>query len=404
MARLAFFTESLPSSDRSRPGAPSSSEVTDFSYDLMTNLADQQHDVRVFSTYRESDTLPPSHPRLQIMRPFKRWGWLEIPRLVPILLDFQPEILHFIQPRREAFSGLTNAMTAVPSLAPLIGKPKVVVSLYDTRRDELNKNRGLLAAADSIIVANRQQADEVEKWIESSPKVSAHPPTVSIVALPTVDTGDRLNEREVMPGLDQITSRSSKPILIPGDLDAFGRGDLDSLAILLNELFTAVPGLRVIFGGGWGRLSAHKRRSFMRLFEDHGHGAKILLTGPLSPAGEQSCLEVAKLVLLAGLPESSLSLARWIRLGLQASRPMVLSEEQCRLDPLKFRHMESAFIVTDDLRQWATTLSVALTNDSLRNEVRARLPDFARTEAVDQPGNAMSRIYAQVLRSNRTSR
>ena len=176
MARVAFFTERLPSSDSSHVRE----EITGFSYDLMTSLADQQHDVRVFSTYREDDTLPQVHSRLQILRPFRKWSWFEIPRLIPILLDFQPEIMHFIQPRKEAFMGLTNAMTALPALASVIGKPRIVVSLYDVRKDELQRNRSLLMMADTVIVANRLQADEINRWLGSA----AHRPMIEVVTLP----------------------------------------------------------------------------------------------------------------------------------------------------------------------------------------------------------------------------
>lgn len=392
MARLAFFTERLPPADRAR----SSSEITDFSYDLMTSLADQQHEVRVFSTYREDDTLPASHPRLQILRPFRRWSWLEVPRLIPILLDFQPEILHFIQPRAEAFSGLTNAMTALPSLAPLIGRPRIVVSLYDVRKSELHKNRNLLSFCDTVIVANRQQAAEVARWLSETAKSEAVIPKIEIVALPTVDPVQLTTEREVMNGLEALQETSKKLILIPGELDE--QRDLDQLAILLNELMSAISDLGVIFGGGWGHVTLNQRRNFIRMFEDRGHGSRFLLTGPLSPSAEQTCLEASTVVLLAGLPDSSLPLARWIRLTLQASRPLILSEEQCRLDPLRFQHRENSFIVPDDPRQWGISISESVVDDKLRREIRSRLPEFARTEAVDQPGNAMSRIYAQVLR------
>jgi glycosyltransferase involved in cell wall biosynthesis len=400
MARLAFFTERLPGTTAPRSPSETSAVsdttgITDFSYGLMMSLADQQHDVRVFSTYRESDSLPASHPRLQIIRPFRKWSWFEIPRLIPILLDFQPEILHFIQPRKEAFSSLTNATSALPTLSPMIGRPRIVVSLYDVRREELQRNKLLLALADTVIVANRQQADELGRWLVGQ----ARQPTVEIVSLPSSASDSNEMERDVLPGLDRLQAAAKELIFIPGDLDE--QKDLETLAVVLNEILTSVPTLGVIFGGGWGRMSPQSRREFMRKFEERGNGARLLLTGPLSASGELTCLEAAKIALLAGLPDSSLSLARLIRQALQTSRPLVLSEEQCRLDPMKWRDRENAFIVSNETRSWARVLSEAILDESLRREIRARLPSFARTEAVDEPGNAMSRIYAQVLRAPR---
>jgi hypothetical protein len=389
MARLAFFTEVLPGA------AGGDHEITDFSYDLMVSLADQQHDVRVFSTYREGESLPPSHPRLQIIRPFRKWSWLEIPRLVPILLEFQPEILHFIQPRKEAFSGLTNATSALPGLASAIGRPRIVVSLYDVRASELQRNRLLLLSADTVVVANKQQADEVEAWFDDQSRASKLPKaSIEIVSLPAQTPPD---EFEVLPALERLPAKDL--IFVPGDLDE--QKDRDALAMTLNELLSAIPASGVIFGGGWGRLTLSERRAFMRQFEDRGNGARILLTGPLSAAGELSCLEVSRIVLLAGLPDSSLSLARHIRYALLKQRPLVLNEDQCRLDPIKWRDRENAFIVSNDARTLGPTLSEALLDTESLRAIRSRLPDFARTEAVDEPGNAMSRIYAQALRTPR---
>ena len=111
MARIAFFTERLPAGGASQE----TDAIASFSYELMSSLADQQHEVSVYTTYREDEAGPPSHPRLRVLRPFRRWGWLELPRLVPILMEFQPEILHLIEPRAESLQGLTNAMSALPA-------------------------------------------------------------------------------------------------------------------------------------------------------------------------------------------------------------------------------------------------------------------------------------------------
>ena len=123
MARIAFFTEKLPSLDGRSSTDAVEGAIANYSFELIRSLADQQHDVRVLSTYREGEAIPEGSSRLQIIRPFRSWSWLEIPRLIPTLLEFQPDVLHFIQPHGEALTGWTNAMTAVPSLAPLIGRP-----------------------------------------------------------------------------------------------------------------------------------------------------------------------------------------------------------------------------------------------------------------------------------------
>jgi glycosyltransferase involved in cell wall biosynthesis len=397
MARIAFFSEKLPTeSDAQNWAQDVRDPITAFSFGLITSLADQQHEVRVFSTYREGETPPAQHPRLQIIRPFRNWGWLEIPRLIPILLEFQPEIVHIVQPRAESLRGLTNALTALPAMAPVMGKPRFVLSLYDVSPQALNRNKTLLSFTDVIIVTNRHQADEITRWYNGEKT-----PLIEIVPLPTGETNEATNEIEPLPALDALEARCKKIVLVPGDLT--NQRDPVKLVKILNETLSQIPELGVVFAGGWGNLSVLERRTLMREFEDRGHGARVLLTGPLSASQEQACLAAAQVVFLAALEQSSLALARWIRQSLQAARPLILRDEQCRLDPLNWQDRVNAYIVSTESESWGATLSEALLNGELRAQIQRKLPDFTRSEAVDQPGNAMSRIYAQVLRTPRSS-
>lgn len=388
MARIAFFSERLPTG--------SFDAITAFSYGLMTTLADQQHDVRVFSTYREGENLPPVHPRLQILRPFRNWGWLEIPRLIPILLEFQPELIHIVQPREETLRGLTNALTALPAMAPVMGRPRFVVSLYDVSPQALNRNKTLLSFTDVIVVTNREQADQVTRWYNGRPT-----PTLEIVPLPTGDTNESVTEIEPLPALDALIARSKDLILIPGDLSE--QRDPKALVQLLIETLDQVPTLGIVFGGGWGSISILTRRELMNAFEDHGHGARVLFTGPLTPAQEQACLSAATLVFLAALETTSLALARWIRLSLAAARPLILRDEQTELDPLKWQDRVNAYVVSSHLSSWGATLAESVLDRDLRKQIQKMLPDFTRSEAIDHPSNSMSRIYAQALRAPRSS-
>ncbi|MES2963616.1 MAG: hypothetical protein V4760_06970, partial [Bdellovibrionota bacterium] len=65
MARIAFFTERLPGNREGIDSDP----IAAFSFDLMMSLADQQHDVSVYTTYREGEIgAEPSHPRMRVLR------------------------------------------------------------------------------------------------------------------------------------------------------------------------------------------------------------------------------------------------------------------------------------------------------------------------------------------------
>jgi glycosyltransferase involved in cell wall biosynthesis len=379
MARVAFFTERIDDS------------IGSFAFEMMTGLADQQHDLRVYSTYREDDSLPETHSRLQLIRPFKKWNWLELGMLVPLLMEQQPEILHFIQPHEEALRGFTNAMAAIPLLAPLIQKPSVVLSLYDFKERELDQFRTLLMTADVITVTNESQSGAVEKWLARvSSKSKRH--AVSIVPLPSSSL--KLDAGADLPENIQKFAATGKLLLVPGEVS--NHDSVEDLFSLIKEVLVTTPETRALFIGGWGDIKPLQRRDLMKNFSDSEIGARVLFTGALSQSGQHQCLARAHIVLAASLSLESVALARWTRSSLSASVPLILSRKQLELDPLPWRHQVTAFIVDGGPFEWGATLTESLNDGVANRKVRANLAEFARLETFDMPSNVMSRIYAQL--------
>lgn len=384
MAKIAFFTERLP---------PDTDPIAGFSFELIRSLADQQHEIRVFSTYREGAELPAKHPRIEILRPFRRWSWLELPRLLPLLLDFQPDVLHMIQPRNEAFGGLANAMTAIPGFGPLIGRPVIVSSFYDLRSENMKAHRWLLMSSDAITVSNDPQLKLIGQYAMGLGRT----PHVSILPVPAT----ALLNAAVEPSWPEALMNFSAAdwIFVPGDVSE--HRDIEQLfkefAIVLREL----PDLAIVFGGGWGRIPRRQRHALMRIFGDNG--ARVLLTGPLAIEQERMCLSRARLTFTASLPAESLQLARILREALEVTAPLVLSEDQSIIDSLSWRHGENALVAGSNSGDWSKALIDSLRSPEVIESIRSRLPEFTRAEAVDQPGNVMSRIYAHILQSRRAS-
>ena len=386
MARIAFFSERLDSDP-----------VSDFSFELMLNLSEQQHDVSVFTTFLDTDQgLAKSGPRLQIMRPFKKWNWLELPRLMPVLAQLQPEILHFIEPRHEAAKGWTSAMKALPGLAPLIGRPKIVFSIYELTDGDLKPHEALLAMAHAITASTKPQAELVRKWLDKQKIIKP----VALIAPTRRRRVATEHIKPMTPALDSYLSNAGILLLVPGDIS-----DHVSPLKLFEFIGTTLahhPDVRVLFAGGWGRIPVLERQALMHRFD--GVGARVLLSGPLDPEAESQVLGRASLVLTASLNRSSLTMARWNREALDAGVPLMMSDEQAELDPLAWQDRVNCFIVTSDLSKnaahWGASLSFAITDLTALRSVRARLKDFNRSETIDQPANLMSRIYAQVLRGS----
>ena len=395
MARIAFFTEKLPP-DETDP-------IVGFSYDLICSLADQQHEVRVLSTYREEDPLPPPRPRVDILRPFRKWNWLEVPRVIPALLEFRPEILHVIQPRAESLQGFTNAMTAVPGLVPLLGKPALITSFYDLREESLKSYRPLLLASDAVTVMSLPQRDLLARFYETNR--ARRNPALTVLPAPVVthrSDDETTGEIVVYDGppesmRDLVTDK--KLVFVPGDI-----GDHrapESVFELLARLLSRYPEAVVVFGGGWGKLPALRRHSLMRTFEKRGLGARVLVSGPLSASVERWCLDSARVVFTASLPTESLRLTRLLRDALHSAAPIVMASEQAKSDPLPWQDRMHSFIAGSDAPSWEQALADALESDEAVEGIRSRLPEFSRSEAVDQPGNVMSRVYSSILERRR---
>lgn len=398
MARIAFFTETLP---------PNSDLIARFSFDLIRSLADQEHEILVFSTYRPEAELPKSHPRIEILRPFRKWSWLEIPKIIQPLLQFRPEVLHFIQPRAEALEGFTNAMNAIAGLAPVIGKPSFVSSFYDVQPQSLKEHSLLLKASDAVTVSNQPQADLIIQTLESLHHASKKPrwnqPQVRILPVPGVvatlhESKNASAQASETATLETFFSQNQNVVVVPGDIG--NHHDPESLFEILAELLAAQHHTAILFAGGWGRISPLRRRRLMNAFEKRALGSRVLISGPLNENQERLALINAKVVFAASLPNSALELTHFIRQALSTHSVLILNREQSSLDSIPWRHREHAFLCDPHPASWGPALAQALSEEDTAQTIRNHLPEFARLEALDQPSNVMSRIYAEILGQN----
>ena len=394
MARIAFFTERLP---------PDPDPAAGFAFELMRSLAEQQHEILICSTYRAGENTPALHSRMELIRPFRSWSWLEVPRLIPLLMQFRPEILHLIQPRAEALRGFTNAMTAIPALSAVLGAGRgrvpVVSSFYDVRAQDLKYHRPLLSMSHAVTTPNEPQRSLIEGFsgaLKKAPPVFVLPVSS---AHSSSDAEDAFSTASAPEPLLEFLDRGHDFIFVPGHLHEHTELDLvfSELITVLKENLTA----HVVFGGGWGPTPMRERHAMMRRLAAAGVDHRVVLAGSLRPETEKVCLARARAVFTASLPAESLDLARLLREALEASAVLVMSERQANIDPLAWRDGENALIASALPGEWSRRLLNALHSPDLSARIRQRLPEFTRLEAVDLPGNVMSRIYTQVLYPSR---
>ncbi len=386
MARIAFFTENLP---------PDADFIARFSYDLMLSLADQQHDIRVFSTYRHGRELPPAHPRIEVLRPFRNWSWLELPQVAPLLMQFRPEIIHIVQPHAQALSGWTNAMNALPGFKFMLGDPLLVSSFYNLRPAEIKAYQLLLRLSDVITVANEMQKNvlEIKMPTLKHQLLAVLPVTASIqeggaADELTVDTQFADNQADFLNAHD-------KYVLIPGSLDKHENPEF--LFAFLSQILSIDPRVGVIFGGGWGRIPPRLRKRYLASLADLQLDSQVLIAGELLPEQERGLISGATFVFIATLHTEDLYYTYLVRQALKQRALILMSTSQAAQDTLPLEHERHAVIsplaITDLSRAWRQ----ALTNAVLRQEISAQLSEFSRLEVIDHPGNIMSRLYVQGL-------
>lgn len=406
MARIIFFVEKLPPAPDATLDA-----VSRFAFDLIRSLADHQHEIRVFSTY-EPHTAPPRTPaHVEILRPFKKWSWLEVPAVVPLAMEFRPDILHFIQPRELALGGWTNATTALAGLGPLVGRPPVVTSFFDLREEELPPHRHLLQGSDAITVSNHGAANLLKGHFAKSkraPLIEVIPAPSSLAQFAHADQ-PFAPDAESTPAharpavsdaaaeaLEMFFSSHERVVLIPGDIDQ----QLDPAQVfdLASEILLTFEDTGIVFGGGWGRLRPRARRELMDMLETRGLGGRILITGPLESEVESNLLSRADAVFVAALPRESLALTQLLRAALAVGAVLVISEAQSELDPLPWQDRTHAYISRGGTPGWGSALADALLARDLSASIRSRIREFHHREALDHPGNLMSRLYTRLIR------
>jgi hypothetical protein len=246
---------------------------------------------------------------------------------------------------------------------------------------------------------------------------------ISLLPVPVagVQTDDRFslaeahsNRTAMDENLSHFLESSANMIFVP--LSVSEHISPQRLFTSLAQTLVAAEQSIVVIGGGWGTLPLRERHRLMRTLESNNVGGRLLLTGALDRATEKRCLSRARVVFTASLPAESLELARIIRDALEASALLVMSQNQASNDPLAWRNGENALICSETAsatnlteesshapaQEWSETLLKALHSNELVEHIRHHLPEFSRIEAIDQPGNVVSRIYSNVLNHRRS--
>lgn len=379
MAKIAFFTERLPSND---------DDISLFSGALIQSLADQQHDIRIFTT-DDGCNWPTPHSRIEIVRPFRKWSWWETAKLIPMLAVDSPEIIHIIQPRHQSLLSFgPSPLNFVSALSTFPTKPRIVLSLYEIDNRSLDKLRPTLQIASLILVRTQAQKAELESdWQVLSSRIAVIP----ALALPAFSDFESESLPETLSSLIELTDRY---VFVPGGLDQ--HSDLDTLFKILSLLAQEDEGLNFVLQGSWSDLAISKRADWQAKFKNNSAAGRTLLTGALSESTESFLFKNAPVVLLATLNPNKLKFWKHSRRALSFGSPLVLASSQVTADELDWSEM-GATLNGNSVSEIASACLSFLNNEDLRIQARNQAVELADRQVTDQPANHLTRLYLELL-------
>lgn len=152
MSKILVFTDRTP-----HAGDPFSSLV----WNQLEQLAQSQNDVTVV-THSDGDEAFDDIPgRIQVLRPWRHWGPLNLPKLLFLLQAERPDWLHLIEPLDSGeFWGLSDrfhVLNIIAVLEMMRPRPKISVQLFHPRaakRSSLVKT--WVEKSDRVFVSNRE--------------------------------------------------------------------------------------------------------------------------------------------------------------------------------------------------------------------------------------------------------
>lgn len=373
MARVAFFAEHLSPTQGGYLGHMSAC--------LIQGLSDNQHEVKVCTSYEADDELPLFNSRVEVIRPFRSWSVWEIPRLLPSLLAFQPDVIHLAPGQKPG--RLLHAMNFLPQALRHPFRPVIALSLFEVPEPLSVSTKHLIAMSDIVLVANEFQKNTVSALKESHSRqlIQVLPPPA---------------EHKVSSEPNSLWFTNLWPHFVYVPAPPQEHDDFETLVKGLSFTLTDLPDVGVVFGGSWKGASIQQRKQFEKLIQEAGLQERVVFPADLSPQQEEEAIAQSSLVYLASLKLSSFYLTRILRQSRLESRPVLISDLQARFDAFSWTQKHSAFISSRSLADQLGLLKTIFQDPSQLETISQNLTEELNHTLFDAPGNLLSRLYQQV--------
>ncbi len=372
MSKIAFFIESLN---------PQSNSRVESSCYLIEALAQAQHDIKIYTSLGEHDQeYSFSSNGIEVLRPFTKWSFWEILKSLPALLEFGPDILHFIHPSEMMRPALFSGLKAVPIFFELLKKTVLVTSfLYGKNKVHFSKSEeDFIEMSQLVLLGNNNLKDSLQETNDSK-RIKTSP----LVFPQKIDFEDTW-----------ICQAFKEYLYIPYKPSHYS--NFQSFMAVLIDFSKKYSGVGVVFGHGMGSLKKIEQNYILDKLNDEGLSKRFFFAPTLNQSQRNSLYYYAKLVICTH-HQDFFEFNFFSKKVLKVKTPILLSRSQQLNDNFDWVKNENCILCQDTDESLFEQLCLAFANKSqLLDEVVANLNEMNIDHFNDLAINEVSRLYVDI--------
>lgn len=326
---------------------------------LAQGLHDQRQDVLLITSRDAEIDQVPSFP---LMTPFRKWSPLEAVKIFPRILQFNPDVIHFVFSQEKSVVRWAHWMLA-PALSAVPNKALAMSSF-----SELNMRRpgeaSFLKFFNLMTFGTRTHLMKMKRAMRSTrPVLSEVMPPFEVHRTQTADSAPRIRE-----DLETLLRKLGKFIVMPASptnpeiVDIFQRAGFETL--VMSEKFK--------------------------------FNTPYFTTGALSPHERTHVLKSAQAIFIAGLELSVAELKELQVLSQTSLKPLMVQPSQIEDLPGLCWHGRSGWVLDQGL---ASLQNVLRSHPNL--EISGNFESISPGENLDSTLNELLRLYAKALQQKR---
>ncbi len=345
---------------------------THFSRQVVNHAAETANEI-YFVTQNDKDSeLIGYHPKVQILRAFRKWNFIEAAKLLPVLFQIKADIFHFIQPQKKI--GLSHAFPILAAFAKTINTQNIL-SLIDFDPKLSPGLEAMIAASQLVSVIDPSQAAPIQTRFRR----------LEIECLPARAFQDSSSLEEFED------PQETTYIFLPENFDQYDQAA--NLIRVLVAILKSFPEMHLVCSGSLLDFDLKKRREIMQSLAPIG--SKVQWTGPLSRKKKISYLKSAHAVVFSGLRFSPHLIHENLGLALAAQANIIMTTRQVATSQLPIQNNVHAKVIEES--QTESALKELLSTPEIRKLMRNNLAQLKQLHSEDELGNRLSRMYTKIL-------